>query len=332
MKKALLCVLSAMLLLAAAAPAAAVFELDTVPASERDGCALCGAALPPEGAEVCALCMAGRTAGPAIRAEAAGETLPGEADTRQAAGGGEDAVSCACCGHEGDTYGECGCPCAAVSGGEERTEEARAYAENADGSGTVSSSDAEESGALRGDTPLWGDTPLRDGTDYMELMIAAAVQGDAEAGEQARLDRDAKIAQAGLSEAPVDFGELFLLAKLIEAEAGSSWLPAEWKMAVGEVALNRVASPEFPDTLEEVIYQPGQYYSRGSAYFSALLPSEPCVRAAARLLSGERVLKDASVVFQANFPQGGGVFMELSDSSLGTTYLCVSSHPELYTF
>lgn len=324
-----------MLLLTAAAPAAAVFELDTVPASERDGCALCGAALPPEGAEVCALCMAGRKAGPAIRAEAAGETVPGEADTRQAdgsseaAGSWEAAVSCACCGHEGDTYGECGCPCAAVSGGEEsaeRSEEAHAYAENADGSGTVSSSDAEEPGDLR------GDTPLRGGTDYMELMIAAAVQGDAEAGEQARLDRDAKIAQAGLSEAPVDFGELFLLAKLIEAEAGSSWLPAEWKMAVGEVALNRVASPEFPDTLEEVIYQPGQYYSRGSAYFSALLPSEPCVRAAARLLSGERVLKDASVVFQANFPQGGGVFMELSDSSLGTTYLCISSHPELYTF
>ena len=42
-------------------------------------------------------------------------------------------------------------------------------------------------------------------------------------------------------------------------EAGSAWLSMEWKMAVGEVLLNRVASPEFPDTLAGCAFQPGQY-------------------------------------------------------------------------
>ena len=42
------------------------------------------------------------------------------------------------------------------------------------------------------------------------------------------------------------------------------------------------------------------------------------------------VLNEPSVVFQANFPLGGGVFLHLIDSQLGSTYLCYSAHPELY--
>ena len=52
--------------------------------------------------------------------------------------------------------------------------------------------------------------------------------------------------------------------------------------------------------------------------------------AAARLLNGERVLCEPSVVFQANARIGSGVFRELRDSLLGSTYLCYSSRPELY--
>ena len=48
--------------------------------------------------------------------------------------------------------------------------------------------------------------------------------------------------------------DLYLLAKCIHAEArGESYIG---KVAVGAVILNRVASPDFPDTIYGVIYQP----------------------------------------------------------------------------
>ncbi|GAB6875459.1 cell wall hydrolase [Thermaerobacter litoralis] len=51
--------------------------------------------------------------------------------------------------------------------------------------------------------------------------------------------------------------ELRLLAQMIEAEAAAE--PYEGKVAVGAVILNRVRSPLFPDTVEEVIFQPWQF-------------------------------------------------------------------------
>ena len=82
--------------------------------------------------------------------------------------------------------------------------------------------------------------------------------------------------------------------------------------------------------MREVIEQPGQYYGPSSTFFRNLRPSEEAARLAQRLLEGERVLNEPSVVFQANFPLGGGVFLHLIDSQLGSTYLCYSAHPELY--
>ena len=166
--------------------------------------------------------------------------------------------------------------------------------------------------------------------DYMATMIATATVGDADCGHQAEELRNAKIAAQGLSNVVVSWDELYLLAKIIYAEAGSYWLSDEWKMCVGEVVLNRVASPEFPNTMQEVIYQPGQYYGRQSRYFENLRPDARAVLAAKRLLEGERVLNDPSVVFQANSKQGSGTHTALYDKRLGWTYFCYSSHPELY--
>ena len=132
----------------------------------------------------------------------------------------------------------------------------------------------------------------------------------------------------------MDPGQFFgigprLLAQVIHTEAGSTWLPDEWRMAVGEVVFNRVASPEFPDTLEEVVFQPGQYSAADRDWFEVLIPFRPCLEAALRLLGGERVIGDASVVFQSGGLQGG-VALELYDSVYGITYFCYTNHPELY--
>jgi N-acetylmuramoyl-L-alanine amidase len=51
--------------------------------------------------------------------------------------------------------------------------------------------------------------------------------------------------------------EINLLARLVRAEAQTE--PLEGKIAVACVVLNRVESPQFPDTINEVIYAPGQF-------------------------------------------------------------------------
>lgn len=166
-------------------------------------------------------------------------------------------------------------------------------------------------------------------TDYMELMIQAVMKGDTEAGTQAEQARNEKIEALGLAYDPVTFDDLLLLSRVIYREAGSNWLSEEWKMSVGEVVLNRVASPEFPDTVREVVMQPGQYGGL-TKEFKYLKPSRTCVEIALRLLTGERVLEEPSVVFQSNGHLGSGVHKKLVDGQLGVTYLCYSSHPELY--
>ena len=168
-----------------------------------------------------------------------------------------------------------------------------------------------------------------DNVDYSEIMIISAINGDTVTGLQAEQNRNVKIDKQNLSYSKISFNDLFLLSKIMTAEAGSSWLSDEWKMAVGEVLLNRVASPEFPNTIADCIYQPGQYYSKSSSYFKKLIPYEREVYLAWRLLNGERHLVP-SVVFQANFTQGSGTFIIYKDKYLGKTYLCFSSHPELY--
>lgn len=165
--------------------------------------------------------------------------------------------------------------------------------------------------------------------DYMEVMIQSVVDGDTAAGETAELARNEKIQELGLDYAAISFEDLLLLSRVIYREAGSNWLSEEWKMSVGEVVLNRVASPEFPNTVEEVVMQPGQYGGL-TPEFQYIKPSRQCVEIALRLLSGERILNEPSVVFQSNDYLGSGVHLQLTDEQLGVTYLCYSSHPELY--
>ena len=55
----------------------------------------------------------------------------------------------------------------------------------------------------------------------------------------------------------IRLGEMELLAQLVEAEAGNQ--PFEGKCLVVDVILNRVESPEFPDTISEVIFADGQF-------------------------------------------------------------------------
>lgn len=160
--------------------------------------------------------------------------------------------------------------------------------------------------------------------DWLVLLTDAAVAGDREAGLAAAEGWNNREDVVSL-----DYDELFLLAKLITWEAGSEWLPEQLRLSVGEVALNRVASPEYPDTLEEVVYQYGQYVGTDTpAFRERFLPSRPGTESALRLLLGERVL-EPQVVFQSHDVQGK-VFSTFRDLHFGTVYFCESRYPELY--
>ena len=166
--------------------------------------------------------------------------------------------------------------------------------------------------------------------DYMAVMMAAVVSGDTEQGLCAETARNNKITFNELPNKIITYEDLSYLSKIIYAEAGSYWLSDYWKMCVGEVVLNRTISPEFPDTIKDVIEQEGQYYGKNSTYFKNISPSMRCVDIARRLLEGERIIADDSVVFQANFEQGGGTYLALYDNKLGWTYFCYTSKPSLY--
>lgn len=103
----------------------------------------------------------------------------------------------------------------------------------------------------------------------------------------------------------VSLTEYEMLAHMIMAEGGSDYLPDEVPYGVGTVILNRIASPNYPDTMYGVIHQSGQYAVAG--YYMNVEPTERCYRIAYDLLSnGSSWPKN--IVYQAQFTQGSGVY------------------------
>lgn len=104
------------------------------------------------------------------------------------------------------------------------------------------------------------------------------------------------------TETLLDQSKVYMLAHLIGGEAGADWCTDELQLMVGSVVLNRMASDKFPNTMEEVIFQKGQY----SVTWNGAYENEPTERTVANarylLLNGPTIPSD--VLFQANFPQG----------------------------
>lgn len=118
--------------------------------------------------------------------------------------------------------------------------------------------------------------------------------------------------------------DLDLLARIIYQEAGCMWLSDEHQLLVGAVVMNRVNSSMFPNTVHDVIYQPGQY---GPAIYGTLYNATPDERTYANaeaILNGEFDCPD-NILWQAGFVQGDGVYEAIYDETLGTTtYFCYS--------
>lgn len=85
-----------------------------------------------------------------------------------------------------------------------------------------------------------------------------------------------------------------LLAALIFCEAGNQ--PYEGQVAVGAVVMNRVRSGSYPDTISDVIYQPGQFSPAMSGWLDSVLASggytDSAMQAAADALAGSNPVGD----------------------------------------
>lgn len=102
--------------------------------------------------------------------------------------------------------------------------------------------------------------------------------------------------------------ELVLLAKIIDIEAGHESF--EGQVAVGNVIVNRVASSLFPDTIEDVIYQPGQFPPAAKGMLENLEPDEDALKAAEAVLDGEMLVPGALYFYNPRV-SGGGYFDKL---------------------
>lgn len=106
-----------------------------------------------------------------------------------------------------------------------------------------------------------------------EAEAAAAAQAEAEAAQQAEKE---------------------LLASLIFCEAGNQ--PYEGQVAVGAVVMNRIKSSSYPDTMEEVIYQSGQFSPAMSGWLDRVRANqgytEAAMQAAEDALAGSNQIGD----------------------------------------
>lgn len=106
-----------------------------------------------------------------------------------------------------------------------------------------------------------------------EAEAAAAAQAEAEAAQQAEKE---------------------LLASLIFCEAGNQ--PYEGQVAVGAVVINRINSSSYPDTMEEVIYQSGQFSPAMSGWLDRVRANqgytEAAMQAAEDALAGSNPIGD----------------------------------------
>lgn len=103
------------------------------------------------------------------------------------------------------------------------------------------------------------------------------------------------------------------LVACLAAEGGGN--SHEFKLAVASVILNRVADSDYPNTINEVILQPGQYQGSGSDEWwsgSGRLTDDCTACAKEILASGSRL--PANVVYQAGFEQGSGVYTFLENN------------------
>lgn len=129
-----------------------------------------------------------------------------------------------------------------------------------------------------------------------KIAYEAKLEEERRAAEEAeRIAREkAEAAAAQAEAAAAQQAEKELLASLIFCEAGNQ--PYEGQVAVGAVVMNRINSSSYPDTMEEVIYQSGQFSPAMSGWLDRVRANqgytEAAMQAAEDALAGSNPIGD----------------------------------------
>lgn len=132
---------------------------------------------------------------------------------------------------------------------------------------------------------------------------AAAQQAAAEqaAVQQAAAEQQTAVQQTAAYSASAS--DQTLLAAIIFCEAGNQ--PYEGQVAVGAVIMNRVRSAVYPNSIAEVIYQPGQFGPAMTGWLDSILASggytDTAMQAAADALAGSNPIGDCLYFGCGNF-------------------------------
>ena len=124
--------------------------------------------------------------------------------------------------------------------------------------------------------------------EAMTKLFGAAIAYDADAETVVVDSSSAALLQDG--ESYYGQFDLYWLSHIVYAESNTQ--PLEGMIGVGNVVLNRVASSRFPNSIEEVVFQPGQFnpVDMGTIY---LEPSEQAVTAAKLALEGVDIVGES---------------------------------------
>lgn len=145
----------------------------------------------------------------------------------------------------------------------------------------------------------------------MAILLAMTIAG-------AGTGIETEIAVETETEAEVSYSDddLWYMSHTVQAEAG--YCEREMQEGVASVIMNRVNSGLFPNTVQEVILQPGQYST--ASYLSTQEPTEQVIDVCIDILENGSKYPE-TVLYQANFVQGSGVYKSLS-TSYSTMYFC----------
>ena len=139
--------------------------------------------------------------------------------------------------------------------------------------------------------------------DMIENAKTAAEEAERIAREQAEAEAAAQAAAAAQQ------ADKELLASLIFCEAGNQ--PYEGQVAVGAVVLNRINSAAYPNTMEEVIYQSGQFSPAMSGWLDRVRANGSYTDAA--MQAAEDALAGSNPVGNCLYFSVGGYGMRIGD-------------------
>jgi hypothetical protein len=151
--------------------------------------------------------------------------------------------------------------------------------------------------------------PILTEDEILVLPISAAptepipLPAETEAETDPPPEINARYASLVLTQEDID-----LLAAITYLEAGNQ--SPEGQQAVVEVVLNRVIADNFPDTVHDVLYQPGQFSP--AAQIAYTQPTEAQYAAVDAALYGTSILP-ADVVYFSRSGENANVFAKIGD-------------------